>query len=933
MNDALRESERKLNTLFNNLRGIAYRCKYDQYWTMEFISAGFETITGYCCDDIVGNKKLSFNEIIIPDDRERVFRKIDLALSKREGYEVYYRIRTAAGEIRHVIEKGVGIFSDDKKEILALEGFISDNSTQVLAEEALKESEQRFKDFANLLPQTVYETDAMGNLTFINEQGLEKFGYSSEDFEAGLNILQGVAPEDRERAKRVIQSIHSEKINGNPEYLAITKDGSKFPALVYSSIVRKNDLPAGMRGIFVDISDRKISENALKESEQKLRLIFNNSPVGVSSTDLNGYYIDVNPALCKITGYSREEMINKHFNLFSHPEDVENNWSKFKNLVQEKINYFELEKRYIHKNGGIVHVFIRSQLIHDHHGKPLFQTAIIEDITERKRAEMIQNVVYNISNAVVGTENLEILIEKIREELGKIIDTTNFFVALYDKKTNTITLPYFADEFDHHTFIPKGKSLTQYVLETKKSLLANIETKRKLVEEGHLNHFGTISKIWLGVPLKMEGEVTGVLAVQSYKDENAFSESDMKMLEFVSDQISISIHRKKTETELKCALRKATESDRLKSAFLATMSHELRTPLNAIIGFSDLLDKNLGAAEVEKFGKIINSSGNHLLSIVNDLFDITLIETGETKIKKEPVPLKMVFDDVYYVISNKHTYTNNNTELKCIVPDRVNFETITTDANKLKQILINLLKNALKFTSEGYVHYGYERITENHCPYFRFFVKDSGIGIARDKQELIFDIFRQAEDCDTRKYGGTGIGLSVAKRLTELLGGRIWVESEENKGSSFFFTIPAEPLKEPEPDKPADTEKQNVNNKKLILVAEDDEISFLYIKTILKKAGFDYLRAKNGEEAIALCNENSNISLVLMDFNMPVMNGYEATPKIRQLFPSLPIIAQTAYAVTGDKEEIIAAGCNDYLPKPIKQEILLEKINKLLSNS
>jgi CheY-like chemotaxis protein len=266
-------------------------------------------------------------------------------------------------------------------------------------------------------------------------------------------------------------------------------------------------------------------------------------------------------------------------------------------------------------------------------------------------------------------------------------------------------------------------------------------------------------------------------------------------------------------------------------------------------------------------------------------------------------------------------------------PDRVNFETNTTDANKLKQILINLLKNALKFTSEGYVHYGYERITENHCPYFRFFVKDSGIGIARDKQELIFDIFRQAEDCDTRKYGGTGIGLSVAKRLTELLGGRIWVESEENKGSSFFFTIPAEPLKEPEPDKPADTEKQNVNNKKLILVAEDDEISFLYIKTILKKAGFDYLRAKNGEEAIALCNENSNISLVLMDFNMRLMNGYEATPKIRQLFPSLPIIAQTAYAVTGDKEEIIAAGCNDYLPKPIKQEILLEKINKLLSNS
>ena len=427
---------------------------------------------------------------------------------------------------------------------------------------------------------------------------------------------------------------------------------------------------------------------------------------------------------------------------------------------------------------------------------------------------MIQNVVYNISNAVVGTENLEVLIEKIRDELGKIIDTTNFYVALYDKKTDLITLPYFADEFDHNTSIPKGKSLTRYVLETKKSLLANIETKRKLVDEGHLEHFGTISKIWLGVPLKMEGEVTGVLAVQSYKDENAFNETDMKMLEFVSDQISISIHRIKTETELKCALRKATESDRLKSSFLATMSHELRTPLNAIIGFSDLLDKRLGTDEVERFGKIINSSGNHLLSIVNDLFDITLIETGEIKIKKEPVALKSVFDDIYYVISNKQTNTEeNNTELKLIVPDRIEYETITTDANKLKQILSNLLKNALKFTSKGYVHYGYERITEDNCPFYRFFVKDSGIGIARDKQELIFDIFRQAEDCDTRKYGGTGIGLSVAKRLTELLGGKIWVESVENEGSSFFFTIPAEPTIPNEPVKPVIPEKQIQNNK------------------------------------------------------------------------------------------------------------------------
>jgi PAS domain S-box-containing protein len=933
MKDALRESERKLNTLFNNLRGIAYRCKYDREWTIEFISAGFEEMTGYLCDDIVDNKRLSFNDIIVPEDRIRVYSEIKSALKREESFEINYRIKTASGEIRYVVEKGVGIFSEDKNEIVALEGFISDYTKQVLADEALKESEQRFKDFANLLPQIVYETDLEGKLTFINQQGLEKFGYSRKEFETGLNILRGVAPEDRERAKSILQKIGDDTITGNPEYMALRKDGSKFPMLVYSGVVKRNGVPMGLRGIIVDISERKTSENILKEKEQKLRLIINKSPVGVSTTDLEGHYIDVNPALCKIIGYPRDEMINKHFNQFAHPDDAEKNRKKFEDLIHGKINYFELEKRYIHKNGSIIYVLIRSQLIHDNLGNPLFQTAIIEDITERKRAELIQKVIYNISNAVLVTENLEILIGQIRGELGKIIDTTNFFVALYDTKTDTISLPYFADEYDHQTYMPKGKSLTQYVLDTQKPLLANIDTKRKLAEEGKLERFGTLSKIWLGVPLKVEGEVTGVLAVQSYKNADAFNEADMKMLEFVSGQISLSIHRKKTETELKTALEKATESDRLKSSFLATMSHELRTPLNAIIGFSEFLEKDLNPSDVERFGKIINSSGNHLLSIVNDLFDITLIETGETKIKKEPVPLKLIFHDVYNVISSKQTFTSNNIDLKLIVNDKILDQIIKTDANKLKQILINLLKNALKFTSEGFVHYGCEPVSENGSSFLQFFVKDTGIGIAKDKQELIFDIFRQAEDCNTRKYGGTGIGLSVAKRLAELLGGRIWVESEQNQGSSFYFTIPVEPTNDGGPNKSNNEEKLYTDSKELILIVEDDVTSFEYIKTVLKKSGFNYLWAKNGEEALAFCAENRNISLLLMDMNMPVMDGYEATKKIKKLNPSLPIIAQTAYAVAGDKEKIISTGCDDYIPKPIKTNELLSKIEQVLARS
>ncbi len=1058
----LKESENKLNTLLNNLQGIAYRSKFDKEWTMEFLSNGFEIITGYSAKNVIANSKLSFNDIIHKEDREHVYSTIKNAVEKHEGFELKYRILTAKGDIKYVLEKGVGIYDLATNEIIALEGFISDITRQVIADKALKESEEkfrflaknsidciwildknlkfryispaletitgfkpeewlgtklrshfnekeykrvseltsksirnnkrfssiyfeskvlnknneevdvefsgslmfnikrqlvgfqgtlrditervrsrealmeserRFKDLANLLPQIIYESDINGDLTYINKLGLETFGYSEKDLKTQISILEGIAPEDRDRAKKIVRNISSQDINGNPEFLALRKNGEKFPILIYSSIIYKNEKPAGMRGVIVDISQRKEWEKTLKESEEKLRLIFNNSPAGISITNLEGGFIDVNPALSKITGYSRDYMLNRHFNDFSHPEDIEINNDKFKQLVNGEISFFELEKRYIHKNGNIIHVFIRSQLIHDHLGNPMFQTAMIEDITERKRSELIQGVLYQISNAVVNSVNLKKLIKLIRNELGKIIDTTNFFVALYDEANDSISLPFFTDEKDNHTFIPRGKSLTKYVIDTQKSLLATVEKKKQLVAAGKIENIGSLSKVWLGVPLKTEGKITGVLAVQSYKDEKAFTEADVKMLEFVSEQVSISIQRVKAEDELKAALEKANESDRLKSSFLATMSHELRTPLNAIIGFSEFLDKNLSPDDVENFGKIINTSGNHLLSIVNDLFDITLIESGETKIRKEYVNLRAILMDVYILVKNIKDSDSKNIEIEFVEFDDKNDIILFTDPNKLKQILTNLLKNAYKFTDEGFIHYGYQIVEENGNSYIRFFVEDSGIGISPDKKDVIFDIFRQVEDTSRRKYGGAGIGLSVARKLTEILGGKIWLESEEERGSTFYFTIPYETTENHIHELQSETDMLGEIQDLKVLVVEDDESSFYYLKKVLEKSGANVLHAANGREAVEMCQSIGGIAMVLMDINLPIMNGYEATKEIKKSFPELPIIAQTAYAVSGDREKAINAGCDDYITKPIQVKELLGKIRKSLNFS
>ncbi len=446
-----------------------------------------------------------------------------------------------------------------------------------------------------------------------------------------------------------------------------------------------------------------------------------------------------------------------------------------------------------------------------------------------------------------------------------------------------------------------------------------------------LLHQGSLSKLWLGVPLRTKGKVTGVFAVQSYTDEKAFTKADMKMLEFVSDQISISIERKKAENSLVSALEKATESDRLKSAFLATISHELRTPLNSIIGFSDLISEDMPIDDIKEFARTIKSSGKHLLNIVDDIFDLTLVESGESKVSKQDVNLNETLSNIYSTVKAEQKILNkDNIDLNIIIPPKKSELVISTDSFKVKQILINLLKNALKFTEKGFVYYGYisEVIDDNSV--VKFFVKDTGIGIAKDKQEYIFGMFKQIDDSYTRTYGGIGIGLSISKKLTELLGGKIWFESKEGVGTTFYFTIPNNTVNLIK--KPAVSIKKGSLNfsKKIMLIVEDDKDSYEFLKVVLEIAGASILWAKNGAESIRLCKENSNIDIVLMDINMKVMNGYIATAEIKKFRPHLPIIAQTALAISGDREKAIDAGCDDYITKPINKNKLMAMVNNQL---
>jgi signal transduction histidine kinase/ActR/RegA family two-component response regulator len=378
--------------------------------------------------------------------------------------------------------------------------------------------------------------------------------------------------------------------------------------------------------------------------------------------------------------------------------------------------------------------------------------------------------------------------------------------------------------------------------------------------------------------------------------------------------------------KIRKAEQKAIDSDRLKTAFLQNISHEIRTPMNSIIGFSQLLKDNVTSdAEKAEYLEMISKSSTQLLNIVNEVLDISLIETGNTSINKTRVDLNNLLEELS--LSFKHLITDeiSFTLLKGL-SDQSGI--IITDEVKLRQILNNLINNAIKFTEKGYIKFGYSLVNNE----LEFFIEDSGIGIDPDFHDKIFERFRKADTDSIKLYEGVGLGLSICKGNIDLLKGKIWIESEPGKGSKFFFTIPYEPVSETETIRVNITESRKDFDKLTLLVAEDDEINYLYIKEIFRGSGAQILHAVNGKEAVELCKNNNKIGMLLIDIKMPVMNGYEAIRQIRVLRPSLPIIAQTAFALSNDMLKAFNAGSNDYISKPFKKEQLLALVTKHLSS-
>jgi PAS domain S-box-containing protein len=795
-----------------------------------------------------------------------------------------------------------------------------------VAEEELREKELQYHTLADSGSALIWKSGADKLCNYFNEPWLNFTGRLLEQ-EMGNGWAGGVHPDDLARCLEIYNTAFDSQQSFEMEYRLRNAAGEfRWIIDLGAPNFNRSDKFIGYIGHCFDITDRKTMEANLKESITKYQVLFDSLPLGITMSDKVGNIIESNQKAEKLLGLTKEEQLKRKIKgkdwFIIKPDGSSFPQEEYANVkaLNENRVVENIEMGIVKGENEISWLNVTAAPIpHEKYGVVI----AYNDITRRKKAEAELSISENRYRMLFDSiDEGFCIIKMIFDESGKAAD---------------------------YMFLEINPSFE------KQTGLNNVQGKmmRELIPEHEEFWFEIYGKIALtGQPERFENYAEGlhrwyeVFAFRSGKPEEnqvavLFNDiTERKNIELNLQYKTEAVQSQNEELqqlnedlalsndELGKAKEKAEESDRLKSAFLANMSHEIRTPMNGILGFTQLLkEPNLGIDDQTRYIGIIEKSSDRLLNIINDIIDISKIESGQatislskTNINEKIHELLDLFQPEVQLkgvkLSISHQLAQNDSIIK-------------TDRDKVYTIFANLIKNAIKFTHGGSIEFGGIKKGDT----IEFFVRDTGIGIRPDQMDYIFQRFRQGSESITRKYQGAGLGLSISKAYVDILGGKIWAESIEGKGSTFYFTIPCEiasiPRSERFPDGPDKIQLVNVKGKILkILIVEDDEASDYLITAILNAINCEISHVKNGVEAIKACRNNPDFDLVLMDIRLPDLDGYEATRQIRQFNTELIIIAQTAFAMEGDHEKAIFAGCSDYLTKPISKSSFLLLLKK-----
>jgi len=811
----------------------------------------------------------------------------DIKLSEKKLNEQYQEVQTQNEEIQ----------SQNEEYALLMKELRQNQSELKQALRSLMVSEQRFRTLAETSPVAFFIVQE-NKFTYMNDAGYKMLGIDSPKELEHLFFWDIVYEEDREMVKdRGLRRQKGEKIISRYEYRIINK--KKGPIWIdFSAATYPFEGKPALIGIAIDINEKKLLADEIKMTAENLAVTLQSIGDAVIVTDDKGKVTNMNPVAEKLCGRRLKTAYGKNLSEVFQIVNAQTG-EKVTNPVKEVIKRGKIMGL---ANHTVLISRSRSRYHIEDSAAPIYKgdkligvVLVFRDITEKyvREQELKKNAI--LFHTIFVQNTMGTIFADID---GNIIEINESALSILGSPSETAT-----KKINILKFPPLKKiAFDKYFEEAKK-------TKEPVQSFFNYNSkWGKhISAKLTFNPIIVLDELVGIL------------------ITFVD-----LTQEKEVERQLQIAKEKAIRADKLKSAFLSNMSHEIRTPMNGILGFAQMLrNSNISENQRRKYIHHIQDSGKLLLRLINDIIDLSKIEANELKFSPIKTDLKNLMDNLFdfYNLEIKRR-EEKQIKLELILPKDENDIHIMVDAFRLRQVLDNLLSNALKFTQTGIIRFGYEEVKNKDK--IQFFVSDTGIGISSTSVPYIFDRFTQGFDENNKQnYGGTGLGLAISKKIVEQMGGNIWVESVYGEGSQFYFTIPFEEatkkIKVPTP-KP----KFNIDWKdKTILVAEDDEVSLLLIEEMLSTTGIKVLKAVNGEEAMELFNKH-RIDIILLDIQMPVKNGLVVLKEIKKQKPNLPVIIQTAYALNNEKEICYANGCDEYISKPIEYNSLIIKLQKYL---
>jgi PAS domain S-box-containing protein len=874
------------------------------------VNQKFCEIVGYSEEEL---KSMTWADITLPSDFKTEIVRYQRALDNKELMK--------SNQLKHFLRKDgslvevqltTSFFRNSEGKVEQLAAMVQDLTERIEIEKNLAESEQRFKDLVDLLPQTVYETDLNGFFTFVNGHALREFGYEKDDVIGKMHFTQAITESERENAINNLKLNMSKGATGR-EYKMLRRDGTTFNGLIHYSPVIEMERVKGIRGIITNINHIKVIEQKLEDSEQRFRDLVNLIPQTVYETDERGVFTFVNKYAVTEFGYETDELYGKlsFLDMLTPDDRIE-----VARAFQSNLPVIGVGNQYnmLRKDG-----FVFPGLVH--------YTALVVD----EKFKGFRGIITNI----LEQKQVETKLRESEENYHTIFELANDSIIVHNAET--------AEIIDANLNAIKSYGLNNleelknfgYWNESPYGLEEAKEWIRKVVLEGSqvfewFNRRVDGSFFWEEVHLSNITILGNPRVISISRDitlrkkaEEELQKINRDLKERNEEYASLNEEYLSLNEALLNAKEKAEESDKLKSAFLANMSHEIRTPMNAIMGFSGLLAS--GQVKPEKqtlYSQIIRKRSSDLLKIIDDILDLSKIESNQLLLQPTNGNVRNTLNELHEFFLEK-VEIDQTKRIDIRVVNSLNEDILNADFGRLKQILFNLAENAYKFTSEGSIEIGCRKRNESNE--ILFWVADTGLGIESHLQSKVFERFVQAHNRADQPAGGTGLGLTICKGLVSIMGGNIWLESEKGKGSTFYFTIPYNKASE---IKLSFSPLVNTGalNQLPILIVEDDNVSANLLFDMLSPYKPQISFAKNCSEALISIKLMPQIKVILLDLKLPDFNGLEIIPEIKTLNPKAAIICQSAFATPDDIRAGLAAGCNAYITKPVDQNILLQTI-------